>query len=78
MLGAIDKRNVDVFQVFARRVVNDWRGIGPARRASEASKRTAAMEVRSMAARPGAAVCCVAPSVALIDFSRMFGSMFPC
>jgi hypothetical protein len=32
MLGAIDKRNVDVFQVFRRRVMNDRRGIGAARR----------------------------------------------
>jgi hypothetical protein len=31
-LGAIDKRNVDVFQVFRRRVVNDRRRIGAARR----------------------------------------------
>jgi hypothetical protein len=30
MLGAIDKRNVDVFQVFRRRVMNDRRGIGAA------------------------------------------------
>ena len=32
MLGAIDQGNIDVFQVFRRRVVNDWRGIGAARR----------------------------------------------
>jgi hypothetical protein len=31
VLGAIDKRNVDVFQVFRRRVVNDRRGLGAAR-----------------------------------------------
>jgi hypothetical protein len=28
MLGAIDQRNVDVFKVFDRCVVNDRRGIG--------------------------------------------------
>jgi hypothetical protein len=33
MLGAIDKRNVDVFEVLARRVVNFWRGIGSTMRA---------------------------------------------
>jgi hypothetical protein len=33
MLGAIDKRNVDVFEVLARRVVNFWRGIGAPLRA---------------------------------------------
>jgi hypothetical protein len=31
-LGAIDKRHVDVFQVFRWRIVNDRRGIGAARR----------------------------------------------
>ena len=28
MLGAIDKSNIDVFKVFARRIVNDRRGAG--------------------------------------------------
>jgi hypothetical protein len=32
MLGAINQFNVDVFKVFRRCVVNDWRGIGAARR----------------------------------------------
>jgi len=32
MLGAIDKRNVDVFKGFRGRIVNDRRGIGAARR----------------------------------------------
>ena len=31
MPGAIDKCHVDVFEVFGRRVVNYWRGIGLAR-----------------------------------------------
>ena len=30
MLGAVDQRNVDVFEVLARRVVNCRRGIGAA------------------------------------------------
>jgi hypothetical protein len=33
VLGAIDKRNVDVFKIFDRCVVNDWRGIGAPMRA---------------------------------------------
>jgi hypothetical protein len=32
VLGAIDKRNVDMFKAFRRRVVNDRCGIGFARR----------------------------------------------
>jgi hypothetical protein len=32
MLGAIDQRNVDVFEVFRGRIMNDRRGIGAARR----------------------------------------------
>jgi hypothetical protein len=32
MLGAIDQRHVDMFEVFDRRVVNGRRGIGNARR----------------------------------------------
>jgi hypothetical protein len=32
MLGAIDQGNVDVFQVFGRRVVNGGRRIGATRR----------------------------------------------
>ena len=32
VLGAIDKCNVDVFEVFRRRIVNDRRGLGVARR----------------------------------------------
>jgi hypothetical protein len=41
MLGAIEQRNIDMFEVFDRRVVYDRRRIGEAR-ASEASKRQAA------------------------------------
>jgi hypothetical protein len=33
MPGAVDQFNVDMFEVLCRRVVNDWRGIGAARRA---------------------------------------------
>jgi hypothetical protein len=33
MLGAVDQRNVNVFEVLARRVVNFWRGIGAPLRA---------------------------------------------
>jgi hypothetical protein len=32
VLGAIDKRHVDVFKIFARRIVNDRRGLGTAGR----------------------------------------------
>jgi hypothetical protein len=31
-LGAVDKRHVDVFEVLARRIVNDRRWLGAARR----------------------------------------------
>ena len=30
--AAIDKRNIDVFQIFRRRIVNDRRGISATRR----------------------------------------------
>jgi hypothetical protein len=30
MLGAVDKRNIDVFKILRRRVVYDWRSIGAA------------------------------------------------
>jgi hypothetical protein len=32
MLGAIDQVNVDMFKILARRIVNDRRGLGTARR----------------------------------------------
>jgi hypothetical protein len=34
MLGAIDKRNIDVFQIFRGRIMNGRRGLGGARRES--------------------------------------------
>jgi hypothetical protein len=50
MLGAIDKRNVDVFQVFRWRVMNDRRESAQLGAASEASKRTAASTDKSLTA----------------------------
>jgi hypothetical protein len=47
VLGAIDKRNVDVFQVFRRRLVNDRRGIGAARR--ERGEKEASRDARASA-----------------------------
>ena len=48
MLGAIDKRNVYGFKVFARRVGNDRRGIGPAR-LRERGEEKAARDTRACA-----------------------------
>jgi len=44
-LGAIDKRNVDMFKILDRRIVNDRAG-SEAHGAIKERKRTAAMEVR--------------------------------
>ena len=49
MLGAIDKRNVDVLEVFRRCVVNDRRGISATRRREQREEK-AGRDARACAA----------------------------
>ena len=51
MLGAIDQRDVDVFEILRRRVVNDRRRVGRGPAPAEASRNAAVREVRKQVRR---------------------------